>query len=222
MQAIFDVLDSSESRTWKQRSGAKKHAWGACQALKYILSSSAATNPVNSDGVHHAMDSLISCVFHCEKLNEKIVNGSLITLKHAPLSIWRLVSRKFLIGKCLVGCIDKLQTVHLPDPMKTNIHDIISILLKAAMNEDLLYFFEHCDRNQLDYLYGWMIEHHFGSDMFMTCAKTLQSCQKHTFISITQRFESRAIFESKKVLDVTNARDSRVTLYDDNEDEDEL
>lgn len=221
MQAIFDVLDSSESRTWKQRSGAKKHAWGACQTLRHIFSASAATNPANADGIHHAMDSLISCVFHCEKLNEKIVNGALNTLKHTEPSIWRLVSGKGLIGKCLVGCIEKLQSIQIPDPMKTIIHDIVGHLLNSSVDKDLLYFFEHCERSQIDFLYTWMVDHQCRSDMFLTCAKTLQSCQNHTFISIIQRFESRAIFESKKVNYLTNSHESGLNIYDDDE-EDEL
>jgi hypothetical protein len=220
-QAIADVLDSSETRSWKQRSGAKKHAWGACQALRHILLSSAATEPVNSDGIHLATDSLISCVFHAEKINEKIVNGAVGTLKDIPQSIWRLVSGKGLLGKCLAACIEKLQSFLLPDPTKIPLNDIVIHLLDAALDSDLIYFFRQCDRNQLDFLYKWMVDHQCQSDAFMTCAKTLQTCQAHTFISIIQRFESRAIFESKKALGVINTVDDGFILDDDDE-EDEL
>ena len=83
--ALLDATDlSNQRRSWRHRSHAKRHAWGACHALSSLLGCNAARAKDNREGVKAALHQLIRCVELAHIINEKIAVSAMSTLQEIP------------------------------------------------------------------------------------------------------------------------------------------
>lgn len=99
--------------SWKQRSIAKKHGWGACHSLAHILKKGAALgNEILQVALSEAVKQLLSCVEHISLLNEKVTVSAMAALRELqPLSLSELGGKTGLIGEALATCALQLQEV---------------------------------------------------------------------------------------------------------------
>ena len=109
--ALNDVLNTTRvlQRSWKKRSHAKKHAWGACTSLMPFLSSIIAKENINHQDVKIVIHQLICCIQRGYLLNEKISLGALSTLQKIPQNMWP----DGMIGLCLAVCLRQTYKVSL-------------------------------------------------------------------------------------------------------------
>merc|ERR1712224_990573 len=78
----------TSSLTWKERSAAKKHGWGACHALSLVFEGlSLGIFQEFSDlaaACSEAFGLLVLCLFNHRSLNEKIVLAAMAAICHLP------------------------------------------------------------------------------------------------------------------------------------------
>ena len=192
--------DQSNNRSWKQRSFAKKHAWGSCSSLSSLLGCSAALQEVSHKGIRLALLQLIRCVEMMKDVNEKIAMTAISTLSCVPEETWRYYSKsESILGGCISACLVQITTDPILNTnMKTRIETLARKVLLLALVPDVL----HCvsqqeisDKN-LNILYDWMVIQSFQSKQFDVWGRAL--FQSDYDISLIQKFESRAVLEERK------------------------
>ena len=108
--ALSDVFhSSSQQRSWKQRSHAKKHAWGACHSLAYILDSKDAREEKIREDIQSALHQMIQCVALAHEVNEKIALGAVSTLQGISKELWSEDGN--LKSLCLSACLIQVYKV---------------------------------------------------------------------------------------------------------------
>jgi hypothetical protein len=111
------ALVSNEKRgslSWKQRSVAKKHGWGACHSLAQLFQ---AMEGIDDDqpliaSCSEAVRKLILCVEHFSSLNEKVAISAMAALRELePLRFAEVAGKTGLIGEALATCTIQLYEV---------------------------------------------------------------------------------------------------------------
>ena len=106
--ALVDMDNNNlNTRSWKQRNFAKKHAWGSCNSLASLL---LFCNAFGSDKCQVscavALISVIDCIKQADVLNEKIACCALSTLLLMNKEIWQWnCLHKPVLGLCLANCL---------------------------------------------------------------------------------------------------------------------
>ena len=218
--SVNDVVDALNQRSWRQRSHAKRHAWGSCQALSSVLCCKVAEEEMNRAGVKAAIQSLIKCIRYAHLMNEKIVHGALSTLVKIPREIYMLFSDiGSLSGLCFAVCLIKLES---DIAYKQPIYDLMKHLLNVMNYFD----FESClncddlSENNVEYLYNWMVSNEVQAQHFESIAGAFEFTSFNSNVSLFQKFQSRAEKKRRNENSVINSHE--YTSVQDDDDEDEL
>lgn len=218
--SVTDVVDALNQRSWRQRSHAKRHAWGSCQALSSILCCKVAEEETNRAGVKAAIHSLIKCIRNAQLMNEKIVYGALSTLVKIPREIYILFSDlSSLSGLCFAVCLIKLEN---DTAYKQPIYDLMKHLLNVMNYFDFVSCLncEDLSENNVEYLYNWMVSNEVQAQHFESVAGAFEFTSFNSNVSLFQKFRSRA--EKKRRNENTIVNSNGFAIDEDDDDEDEL
>ncbi|KAL7537769.1 hypothetical protein ACHAXR_008053 [Thalassiosira sp. AJA248-18] len=109
--------ETCKELTWKQRNGAKKHAWGSCTTIGTLLSFSNMLPYMEDSHVEPALSSLFRCIQISNVISEKIVAAAIKALASLPATLWHHLSGKCdSIGCGLATCFGFLHEVSFVDP----------------------------------------------------------------------------------------------------------
>ena len=208
------ALDIAEGKainmSWKQRSFAKKHAWGACHTLGILLHNATSGNESNRKLFILPISQMIHCIQISERLNEKVTAAAAAALKQIPMDIWTEFSgMTTIISDGLVAClvvvyeeIKGVQDTKLSSPVRNDIQDLLDLFLAISSADDAISSFsnETISPGILDFLYSWMVDKGSKSSSFDSIATALTSKDRvgEFEVSIEQRFSSRARHERRR------------------------
>jgi hypothetical protein len=109
-------------RTWRQRSSAKKHAWGACRGLAAILSNRLASRKCIAKQVKFAIKCLVGCLDQALILHLKIVSSAVSSLRAVCIDVWQNLSgEESVVGMAIKGCVGILSSSEASRPAIANI-----------------------------------------------------------------------------------------------------
>lgn len=222
-QAILDVTNISEGRSWKHRLNAKKQAWGACQAFAPILQFSAEMGGGDGDLICNSIAHLVNCVENCHQINQKITIGAMNSLEAVEIATWKsLPARNGIRGRCLAACLTKVELKSLSKSLQDQMHVMIERMLFNAHALDAHTCLSHDDLTQehVHYLYGWMVANDVGSDLFELFSTVIIDPSIEMDVSLVQRFQSRAIYAARKRRLSGNL--DELEFYGEDSEEDEL
>jgi len=221
--ALQDATDSSFQRSWKHRSHAKRHAWGACYALSSLLSTSCARMKENVQGIAAALHQLIRCVELAHIINEKIATSAVITLEGTQKLTWRASG---LLGNCLAASlIQATAKTKMSQIFKDGIRSMTCNMVEWANHQDILTCLGHQDISltNINFLYSLMVEEKKDYGCYERIGVALQFTDFHNDISLIQKFQSRAVLQERQQQKPTyHGVDSFQELLSQDEDEDEL
>ena len=216
-----DALGKSTKRSWKQRSYTKKHAWGACQALSFLLQCSCTRDERVYDKVMYALQELILCITISSVLNAKITAGALAAIKNVPDSLWEISSGAGLAGCCLSKCL--IVATNTPQ-CSNDVYIIMEKMILCSNDVDLRICLQQPDisLSAIDFFYGWMVKKKMIASCFIKFSMALEhSCHRHD-ISLVQKFQSRAVYLERKQQHVSRNELSSFYPKSEDENEDEL
>ena len=179
----------------------KKQAWGACQTFIPILKFAGKLKDTDQDAIRNAILQLIYCVEYAQKTNEKITIGAANSLSEIGKDMWESLSgANGIRGLCLAACLAKGRLSVLPFGVKENLHAIILNILPYLDDYDIVICLKHNETGQEDveYLYGWMVDNDVGPFPFEAFGRNLSNHSLLYDVSLTQKFQSRAIYEARK------------------------
>ena len=224
--AINDVTDTLTQRSWRQRSYAKKHAWGACQALSSILRCNVVNEDVIQKEVKSALQSMIKCIQNSQLINEKIAFGAVSTLLVVPINVFECHSNFESIGGLLLAvCLSKMEASEILSSYRNELLTLMEKLVRRMNQFDMMTCLSHEDisRSNVQFMYNWMVEKNMDASCFENVAEALQFSSFSSDVDLIQKFTSRA---EKKKRDELASNGNPTEQYDlhkeDDEDEDEL
>lgn len=98
-------------RSWRQRSSAKKHAWGACRGLASMLSNRIVSRKCIARQVEFAIKCLVGCLDQALVLHFKIVSSAVSSLRSVSLDVWQNLSgEESVVGMAIKGCVGILSS----------------------------------------------------------------------------------------------------------------
>ena len=212
--------------TWKERSAAKKHGWGACYSLGLVfegLSVEMFTNKYNDLvlSCSEAIRYLVLCSKNYKNLNEKIVLASMIAL--CKLSNNLLTLNDYdggYTGDALISCILlhhnlKEHNVTVSSKLVTQNENLLRHLLHSASLKTAIKVLndEYITTNIMESMYLWMVDQPLPSSAFEIFANAFQQGKSWSDVSIEQRFASRAVQKYKQA----RLSDTISVLMDSNE-----
>eukprot|EP00934_Nitzschia_sp_Nitz4_P004051 Nitzschia sp. Nitz4//scaffold122_size67431//53195//56308//NITZ4_006094-RA/size67431-augustus-gene-0.59-mRNA-1//-1//CDS//3329534430//4041//frame0 len=232
------ALSSLEKRaglTWKERSSAKKHGWGCCNAMGTILGfAQGRVLEVLSlrDATFGSMVQLTECFKIHVSLTEKVVISVMAALRSlGPLILGRLVEKTGLIGEDIAICACLLHSSLSHDTRSrennTKLVDeankLFSYLLETATISDVVSAMKSEDftKEVLEYVYTWMIGNQIESRAFELFALALQrqDLPLSEHVSMEQNFASRAAMLHKQELSLVLETPTSAATLDDEPDE---
>jgi len=206
--AINDATNESTKLTWKQRSNAKRHAWGACNSLKSLFGCSYARKKENQEAFSNALSELIRCVELIQILNEKIVISALSTLTSIPPMTWHYFGGKNVLGNGLAVCInimyrDNNKESNVKPILIGEIRAMLLSLVNLATEADFYNCFASDDlsASMVEFLYCWMVDQKLEARIYSTVSSVFQrqsDLGDKVEMYIVQKFSSRALHEHKK------------------------
>lgn len=201
--------------SWKERSAAKKHGWGACHSLGRALGAITVWGEDDNVDVSEnleqagriAVQNLIQCLRYAAKLPEKVVLAAMTSLRSIkPLQLIRVTGKKSgLIGDALTACC---ALVFVPQQhqqqggskvVQEGARLLLSHLLSCASISDVVIVIQHEETSttaMLESLYQWMVEQDLEGRAFEMFSLGMQ--RKQHDVSLEQRFASRAVMQYKK------------------------
>jgi hypothetical protein len=205
-------LVSGEKRdnpTWRQRSAAKKHCWGACHSLACIFSGLISLdNEVLIASCFKGVQQLITCIELSPPLNEKIALASISALcELGKQQLAELTGKSGLLGDSLGTCIHRLyehETQSLSafsSKLFEETERYLFHLLSSAsiMDASIVLKRDDCTQSSLSFLYGWMVEKDLAGSAFEIFALALQRRGfMSSDVSLEQNFASRSLQQYKK------------------------
>lgn len=116
-----------ETLTWKQRSAAKKHGWGACHSLACIFKGlSVLDNSVLSSSCSEGVRQLILCMEKFYFLNEKITLSAMAALCDLDTQhLAELTGKSGILGEAVATCINRLYEVSKLLPCLDIPHELV-------------------------------------------------------------------------------------------------
>ena len=151
-QAIDDSF--KKNRSWKERSNAKKHAWGACHALALLLDG---PDAIHETTIHVSRESLrlaILCLNSSE--TEKIPLAATNTIRHIPTTNLKVLAhRNGLVGHAMAKCLVTLSLARVPSNSPIT-SELLLHLLAAMTICDATYVIECASKDQVRFLYKFM------------------------------------------------------------------
>ena len=226
LKIALAVDSSGAQRSWKERSNAKKHAWGACHALGSLLQGSETICHANINTSRASLELLIRCLDGTSSETEKILTASSNAILHIPIPSLQIIShRRGLLGLAMFKCTNTLleaKASFLPYQQKrmSVTADLLNHLLKAMSILDATSLSRIASTGLLEFLYDWMVEHKVSADAFESLALAFDTSSGS--VSLQQRFASRAMQRQRR--EIENGIEEVVFGMEpvDDSDEDEL
>jgi prophage maintenance system killer protein len=227
--AVVLNWEAKASLTWKQRSSAKKHGWGACHALRIIFQGI-------SEDYLEAQTSLrkaISCAFKylvlCQEyfntLNQKVVGAAIMAISCLPVQLLETIGAETeLVGVSLANAILMLLDKDV-DLSSSQIETVLLQLLRSASISDAYYVVmnERIAASTFDALYSWMVkqgEEALNARAFEIFALALQRSRRWSnSVALEQKFASRAMRKNKQCSEFVDEPGTTSELVEDEEDE---
>ena len=104
--------ESCAKLSWKQRSVAKKHAWGACSSLALALNCDEAATDLNLKIAQDSVHCLVQCIERAGVLNEKVTASATAAIrKISEGRLSRISNGSGLVGMALAPCLVQLYQV---------------------------------------------------------------------------------------------------------------
>jgi hypothetical protein len=210
--------EQQSNMSWKERSAAKKHGWGACHSLGRILDSITELSQSSLEqALFRAVEQLVQCLNQATLLSEKVVLAAMAALRALkPLQLVGVTGKSGLIGDCLAYCCLLLFS---KDCTITRFVEerslLLSHLLSCASISDVTAVLkqEQISKSMLESLYRWMVDHEMEGRAFEIFALGLQrpGLAASPDVSLEQRFASRALWQYKK--------EQSISLNSDEEDD---
>jgi hypothetical protein len=214
---------SNSSLTWKQRSAAKKHGWGACHSLGLVLHAVPVeivrTDRFLDSSCSNALKHLVLCCTHRGDLNEKVVIGAMAAIRNTPGPVLAEAGRESgLVGDALASSIRLLCDNLMVEIGKSfDLKEFKTLDDKLTKQNQLLvhHLLEHASINDaskvlkddrissrtLDTLYSWMVDQKedvLHGNSFAIFALALQRPGVSTEnVALEQKFASRALQKYK-------------------------
>jgi hypothetical protein len=195
--------------TWKERSSAKKHGWGACHSLGRIFHAVAHDDPAMNDALRRGVEQLSQCILRANALSEKVVLASMAALRELkPTWLDHIVGKSWMLGDALAGVCILVFREHSNPKFVQQGDLLLSYLLPGASITDAAAVLrnEEVSRPILDSLYLWMVDHEMEGRAFDIFALALQrpGLAARNDVSLEQRFASRALMQYKKLVHVVS------------------
>jgi hypothetical protein len=228
---ILDSLSQKVSRTfalasnaergglsWKQRSVAKKHGWGACHSLSQLFQAfSVLEDQSLITSCSGAVRQLIACVEKLSLLSEKVAVSAMAALRDLkPLQLAAVTGKSGMVGEALASCSVRL---YYADTQQNSVSPkvlgesqlLLQHLLASASISDATVALKRDDfsRSVLDFFYTWMVENDVDGRAFEIFAMALQrpGLILSSDVSLEQNFASRALQQYKKNQSLTLTND---------------
>lgn len=213
--------EKQSSMSWKERSTAKKHGWGACHSLGRVLGSITVLSESSIEqSLFRGVEQLIQCLKQAPLLSEKVILAAMAALRALkPLQLVGVTGKSGLVGDALVCCCLLLFTEEQNNRFAEEGSLLLSHLLSCASISDVTGVLKQEDfsKSILESLYRWMVEHQMEGRTFEIFALGLQrpglSVAASDNVSLEQRFASRALWQYKK--------EQSLTLNSDDQEEDD-
>jgi hypothetical protein len=212
--------DKKSALTWKQRSAAKKHGWGACHSLATVFQGFSGGAVAQEGSVVtsccEAFQRLILCQKHFRSLNEKVVVAAMTAISELPTEIIIQFGGKGCLGDAITNSLlilcERLglewsNTLSNQDGMSDKVvtqNQIVLLhLLRSATISDAFQVIsdERVTAQELDVFYMWMVDQKEGNvdaHAFEIFALALQRPgQWSEDVTLEQRFASRALQKYK-------------------------
>lgn len=104
--------ESCAKLSWKQRSVAKKHAWGACNSLALALDCDEAATDANLKISQASLHSLVQCIERAGVLHDKVTASATAAIrKISEERLSRISNGSGLVGMALAPCLVQLNQV---------------------------------------------------------------------------------------------------------------
>jgi hypothetical protein len=113
-RAISLVSDARQSMTWKQRSVAKKHGWGAANAMSLLFQRANLDESALFEEYFGILRLLMVCVETVSEVNDKIALSAMTAIRSLPPpQLSKLADRSGLVGDGIGLCILRLYSVRV-------------------------------------------------------------------------------------------------------------
>lgn len=201
------AMTSRERQTtmsWKERSAAKKHGWGASFSMGRVLTSIKTFDDSNLErAVLYAVEQLVLCIQDATLLPEKVVLAAISSL--CALQPWQVIHftcKSGLVGNALANCCHLVFADESRPRLREEGSRLLSLLLPCASISDATSVLKHLEVSPslLESLYHWMVEKEMDGRAFEIFALGLQRPVLATVydVSLEQRFASRSFLQYKK------------------------
>jgi len=200
--------------TWKERSAAKKHGWGACHSLGLVFEGLLVSLFDDSNELatacSEALRCLVCCPCHHDILNEKIVLAAMAAICHLPSDfLSNIESQEAVLGNALKTSILILESGTKNESVTTKLtkknDPFLLHLLKSASVTDATVVLadDQITAQTLDLLYSWMVQvprlENLTARAFEVFALALQQPGRWSAnVAFEQKFTSRALQKHKQ------------------------
>jgi hypothetical protein len=216
--------------TWKERSAAKKHGWGACHSLGLVFEGLSVRIFEECKELVSACSKAVQCLVHCPchytALNEKVVLAAMAAMCHLPSNFLTVRdSQEMILGNALKASIlifESTQDTRIDNGSTSRVSKNKVITSKlAAENENFLRHLlnsaliadaaevlrdDRITTQTLGMLYSWMVERlqvdGLSARAFEMFAVALQQPGRWSAsVGLEQQFTSRALQKYKQERD---------------------
>lgn len=191
--------------SWKQRSAAKKHGWGACHSLALVLNCDQALSDTNISHSRNALKALLQCIILIDSINKKVAAAATAAVrKISQERLLALSDASGVTGYAMRTCMLVVQgqdTSRASHPrMQSETELLLKHLLQAASIYDVCCMLkgEEISDIHLDFLYTWMVDNDLAAESFESLALALQRRDLADDVAWQQRFASRALQRQRK------------------------
>ncbi|KAL9191253.1 hypothetical protein ACHAXT_000959 [Thalassiosira profunda] len=197
--ALDDAVGKSPRElTWKQRNGAKKHAWGSCTTLGMLLGCTKMYPGFDGAVAESVMSSLFRCIELSSVINEKIAAAATNALVGLPIALWQhLSSRCNSIGRGLATCFGFLGETKSVASLRADVEALAKMLLASAKKADFCTLFLIQDRVpfSVEYFYQWLVANDAEAGVLEEIAAAVSSPEVEQVldVSVVQMFLSRSV-----------------------------
>lgn len=198
------MSETCRNASWKQRSTAKRHGWGACNALALVLDCDKAFTESNLIQAQDSLRLLVQCIDEAGSLHEKVASAATAAIRKISDTALTIISNEAgIVGMALSPCLLQLYRVSHNEHYRTrwfvintNSHVIIQVkmqhenkarlelelklllahLLRATTISDACYLLRQEDigKSTLEFLYEWMVDENMPLGAFESFALALQ------------------------------------------------
>ncbi|KAL3911018.1 MAG: hypothetical protein SGARI_001846 [Bacillariaceae sp.] len=222
--ALTVALEREEKAnySWKQRSAAKKHGWGACHSLRIIFQG-IGEDSLNTRSMQEEMllsfKNLVLCQENYKILNQKVVSAAVMAISNLPVQSLSLIGAETgIVGNALGNAISilleckpelRIRSNDTKERFFAQNEHVLLHLFKAASISDAYCVLtnERTSLKALDTLYNWMVEQDgdaLDARAFEIFALGLQRLRRwDESVALEQKFASRALLKNKQCSEAT-------------------